>query len=43
MTSFFQNSRNLVIIAVALVVALASSVVIVPETHQGVVVQPVPS
>ncbi|MFM7402638.1 MAG: protease modulator HflC [Erythrobacter sp.] len=39
MASFFQNTRNLMIIAIVLVVALASSVVIVPETHQGVVVQ----
>ncbi len=38
MTSFFQNIRNLVIAAVVLVAVLASSVVIVPETHQAVVI-----
>ncbi len=38
MTSSFQNIRNLAIAAVVLVVALASSVVIVPETHQAVVI-----
>jgi membrane protease subunit HflC len=38
MTSFFQNTRNLIILAVVALVALASSVVIVPETHQAVVI-----
>lgn len=38
MTSFFQNTRNLLIAGIALVVAIASSVVIVPETHQAVVI-----
>lgn len=38
MTSFFQNFRNLLIAGVVLVVVIASSVVIVPETHQAVVI-----
>lgn len=38
MTSFFQNTRNLLIAGIVLVVAIASSVVIVPETHQAVVI-----
>jgi len=39
MNSMFQNPRNLVIAAIALVVALIASVVIVPETHQAVVIR----
>ncbi len=39
MTSFIQNPRNLAIAAVVAVVALLSSMVIVPETHQAVVVR----
>lgn len=39
MTSFVQNTRNLVIAAIVLVVALIASVVIVPETHQAVVIR----
>ncbi len=34
-----QNPRNLIIAAIALVVALIASVVIVPETHQAVVIR----
>ncbi len=39
MTNFFQNIRNLVIAAVVLVAVLASSLVVVPETHQAVVIR----
>jgi membrane protease subunit HflC len=39
MSSFVQNTRNLVIAAIVLVVALIASVVIVPETHQAVVIR----
>lgn len=39
MNSMLQNSRNLVIAAIALVVAVIASVVIVPETHQAVVIR----
>lgn len=39
MNAFFSNTRNLVIGAIVLIVALLSSVVIVPETHQGVVIR----
>lgn len=39
MNSVLQNPRNLVIAAIALVVALIASVVIVPETHQAVVIR----
>lgn len=39
MNSVFQNARYLVIAAIALVVALIASVVIVPETHQAVVIR----
>lgn len=39
MNSMFQNPRNLIIIAIALVVAVIASVVIVPETHQAVVIR----
>ncbi|MCL9998352.1 MAG: protease modulator HflC [Erythrobacter sp.] len=39
MNSMLQNPRNLVIAAVALVVAVIASVVIVPETHQAVVIR----
>lgn len=39
MNSMLQNPRNLIIGAIALVVALVASVVIVPETHQAVVIR----
>lgn len=39
MNSMLQNPRNLVIGAIALVVAVIASVVIVPETHQAVVIR----
>jgi membrane protease subunit HflC len=39
MNSVFQNPRNLVVAAIVLVVALIASVVIVPETHQAVVIR----
>jgi len=39
MNSVLQNPRNLIIAAIALVVALVASVVIVPETHQAVVIR----
>ena len=39
MNSMLQNPRNLVIAAIALVVAVIASVVIVPETHQAVVIR----
>lgn len=39
MTNLLQNYKALLIGAVAVAVALLASVVIVPETHQGVVVQ----
>ena len=39
MNSLIQNPRNLIIAGVAVVVALLSSVVIVPETHQAVVIR----
>lgn len=39
MTNLFQNYKAIIIAVIILVVALLSSVVIVPETHQGVVVQ----
>jgi membrane protease subunit HflC len=39
MTNLFQNYKAFVIGGIVLLVALLSSVVIVPETHQGVVVQ----
>lgn len=39
MNSFIQNSRNLLITAIVVVVALLSSLVIVPETHQAVVIR----
>lgn len=39
MNSMLQNPRNLVIAVVALVVAVIASVVIVPETHQAVVIR----
>ncbi|AUX68792.1 protease modulator HflC [Porphyrobacter sp. HT-58-2] len=38
MTSLFQNAKVLIVGAVVVVIALLSSVVIVPETHQGVVI-----
>lgn len=38
MNAILQNSKSLVIGAIVLMVALLSSVVIVPETHQGVVI-----
>lgn len=39
MSSFVENTRNLAIGAIVLVVALIASVVIVPETHQAVVIR----
>ncbi|MBU7580617.1 MAG: protease modulator HflC [Porphyrobacter sp.] len=39
MNSFIQNPRNIIIVAIAVVVALLSSLVIVPETHQAVVIR----
>lgn len=39
MNSFIQNPRNLLITAIVVVVALLSSLVIVPETHQAVVIR----
>ena len=39
MSAFVQNTRNLIIAAVVVVVGLLSSMVIVPETHQGVVIR----
>ena len=39
MNSVFQNPRNLVVAAIVLVVGLIASVVIVPETHQAVVIR----
>jgi len=39
MNAVFQNTRALAIAAIVLVVALFASLVIVPETHQAVVVQ----
>lgn len=39
MTNLFQNYKALAVAAVIAVVAILSSLVIVPETHQGVVVQ----
>lgn len=38
MNSLFQNAKVLIVGAVVVVIALLSSVVIVPETHQGVVI-----
>ena len=38
MTSVLQNYKLAIIAAVAAIVVLMSSVVIVPETHQGVVI-----
>jgi membrane protease subunit HflC len=39
MNSFIQNPRNLIIAGIVLAVALLASVVIVPETHQAVVIR----
>jgi membrane protease subunit HflC len=39
MNELLQNPRNLIIAAIVLAVALASSMVIVPETHQAVVIR----
>jgi len=39
MNGMFQNARNLVIGAIVLLVAVIASVVIVPETHQAVVIR----
>ena len=39
MSDIFRSTRNIVIAVVALVVALLASVVIVPETHQAVVIR----
>jgi membrane protease subunit HflC len=39
MSDVFRSTRNIVIALVALVVALLASVVIVPETHQAVVIR----
>ncbi|MBA4045876.1 MAG: protease modulator HflC [Erythrobacter sp.] len=38
MNALFQNSKALIISAAVIVIALVSSVVIVPETHQAVVI-----
>ncbi len=37
--NFLQNYKTLAIVAAVILVALASSIVIVPETHQAVVIQ----
>jgi len=39
MNDLFQNPRNLIIGAIVLIVAVISSLVIVPETHQAVVIR----
>jgi modulator of FtsH protease HflC len=39
MSTFFSNTRNLLILLAVAIVAILSSVVIVPETHQGVVIR----
>jgi modulator of FtsH protease HflC len=39
MDSVFQNAKGLIIGAIVVVVALLSSMVIVPETHQAVVIR----
>jgi len=39
MNSVFQNSRNIAIAAIVLIAAVIASVVIVPETHQAVVIR----
>jgi membrane protease subunit HflC len=39
MSAFFQNTRNLLILLVLAVVVVLSSLVIVPETHQAVVIR----
>jgi membrane protease subunit HflC len=39
MNSLFQNTKAIIIAVIALVVALLASVVIVPETHQAVVIR----
>jgi membrane protease subunit HflC len=39
MSDFFRSTRNVIIAVVALVVALLASMVIVPETHQAVVIR----
>lgn len=39
MNALLQNSKALIIGAVVIAVALASSIVIVPETHQAVVIR----
>jgi len=39
MENLFQNARNIAIAAAVLVVAIIASVVIVPETHQAVVIR----
>lgn len=39
MNSILQNTKTIIITAIALVVALLASVVIVPETHQAVVIR----
>jgi membrane protease subunit HflC len=39
MNAVFQNPRNLIIAAIAVLVAVIASVVIVPETHQAVVIR----
>lgn len=39
MSDFLRSTRNVIIAVVALVVALLASVVIVPETHQAVVIR----
>jgi modulator of FtsH protease HflC len=39
MNNLFQNARNIAIGAVVLIVALIASLVVVPETHQAVVIR----
>lgn len=39
MATFFSNTRNILIAVAIAIVALVSSMVIVPETHQGVVIR----
>ena len=38
MAGFFKSTRNIVILAIVAVVAVLSSIIIVPETHQAVVI-----
>lgn len=39
MSTFFSNTRNILIVVAVAIVAILSSMVIVPETHQGVVIR----